>query len=182
MDNLFKIKCKNERNRCSEISLYGDFENHEKNCQFELVHCLNQGCCEWLIKLDIKHHRDDLCLFALEICKFCLKDVYKHSAATHILSDCQEVVLECDLCRNQMAKRQLMYHKDYECQEAVSTCINYPQCTQKFVRKHLDEHLRVMCAYKLVLCDKVCNLALPRGILKDHNCATSLKAVYLKIK
>ena len=39
-----------------------------------------------------------------------------------------------------------------------------------------------MCAYKLVLCDKVCNLALPRGILKDHNCATSLKAVYLKIK
>jgi hypothetical protein len=32
MDNLFKIKCKNERNGCDNISLYGDLEMHEKSC------------------------------------------------------------------------------------------------------------------------------------------------------
>ena len=88
MDNLFKIKCKNERNGCQDVSLYGDLESHEKNCQFELVHCLNQGCSDWIIKSNIKQHRELLCNFALEICKYCLKDVYKHSAAIHVQSDC----------------------------------------------------------------------------------------------
>ena len=39
-----------------------------------------------------------------------------------------------------------------------------------------------MCSYKLILCDRICGLALPRGTIKDHSCAHALKAAYLKVK
>jgi hypothetical protein len=41
LDNIFRIKCKNERNGCEQISLYGNVENHEKICLYELVQCKN---------------------------------------------------------------------------------------------------------------------------------------------
>lgn len=99
----------------------------------------------------------------------------------HLQTDCQLVLLDCNLCHQKLPKRQFFYHTDFECVEAPTKCINYPQCQASFLRKRLQEHLSIECAYEPAYCRGECGLALPRGQLIDHNCARELKIVYDRV-
>ena len=77
---------------------------HEKVCEFELIMCLNPGCDAWIARKDMSNHRKE-CLYGIEVCEFCIKEVIRMRLESHLSDDCQLVLLECQLCKQSMPRR-----------------------------------------------------------------------------
>lgn len=65
--------------RCNEI-LWGlicccMLQEHLQQCLFESVQCTNDGCCDQILRKDLKEHLSQHCKFREEMCQYCNKYV-----------------------------------------------------------------------------------------------------------
>ena len=146
LENLFKLKCVNNRNGCTEEVVYGKLAEHEKNCGFELILCLNPGCEAWIARQEMMQHRKE-CLHGIEVCEYCIKEVIRMHMEDHLKHDCELVLIECQLCKLSMPRRQYLTHEEQECAEVSIKCEHYPQCQVMVLRKNLAKHLQTTCYY-----------------------------------
>ena len=94
----------NNRNGCPSEVTFGALGEHEKVCGYELIMCLNPGCEAWIARQEMSNHRME-CLYGIEVCEFCIKEVIRMRMADHLRHDCQLVLLECQLCLLKMPRR-----------------------------------------------------------------------------
>jgi len=120
-----KLQCTNHRQGCLEQIFYGKLEYHERTCQFELANCLNQGCSMRCTKNKMEEHKLQ-CVYALEICQFCQRDIVKFQMPVHLSAECQLVLVNCDLCNDEVSRRELNLHKSNSCLKVTVKCSHYP--------------------------------------------------------
>ena len=125
--------------------------------------CLNPGCDAWIARQEMTNHRSE-CLYGIEVCEFCIKEVIRMRMADHLEHDCQLVLLDCEKCHLKMPRRQFIQHEEFECAEVSIKCEHYPQCQVMVLRKNLAKHLSTACFFQPVQCNKVCKLPLPRVV------------------
>jgi len=147
LENLFKLKCVNNRNGCPQEFNFGSLFEHEKVCGFELIMCLNPGCETWIARQKMPEHRKD-CLYGIEVCEFCIKEVMRLRMKDHLAEDCQLVLLKCNLCQQELPRRQFIKHEEFNCPEVAVKCEHYPQCQVETARKNLAKHLSTSCFFQ----------------------------------
>lgn len=66
--------------RCFCVSYWGlicfyVLQEHLQQCLFESVQCTNDGCCDQILRKDLKDHLSQHCKFREEMCQYCNKYV-----------------------------------------------------------------------------------------------------------
>ena len=96
--DLIKVKCKNEKNGCNSKILLKNKENHEKNCDYNLIQCFK--CKENIPKYDIAIHFRSACLNNKISCYICNNKFNIGKIEEH-LNECQKKnYKKCEICLN----------------------------------------------------------------------------------
>ena len=61
MINRLLIKCVNHHNGCTEPIMLELYDNHEKNCQFEMLVCKYEKCAKSILRRDRDEHEEKDC-------------------------------------------------------------------------------------------------------------------------
>ena len=120
------------------------------------VCCINAvSGCSWkgnLLTYENSKHVLNSCHFCDVKCIGCKMYFQKKYIDSHV-NICDEMMIECDLCKEWIKRKHQNGHLSKECKFQIVQCINYPQCLESnIIRANLDEHLRNDCLYRYIDC------------------------------
>lgn len=137
--NLY-VFCKNLPD-CNSKIILGRYQEHLQQCLFESVQCTNDGCCDQILRKDLKDHLSQHCKFREEMCQYCNKYVVLINIKNHEENDCPDYPMPClQNCSQIILKKEIEKHHTV-CPETEVDC-PYKQygCLIKVKRGKLAEH------------------------------------------
>ncbi|OXB58741.1 hypothetical protein ASZ78_000082, partial [Callipepla squamata] len=137
--NLY-VFCKNFPD-CNSKTILGRYQEHLQQCLFESVQCTNDGCCDQILRRDLKDHLSRHCKFREEMCQYCNKYVVLINMKDHEENDCPDYPVPClQNCSQIILKKEIEKHHTV-CPETEVDC-PYKQygCLIKVKRGKLAEH------------------------------------------
>lgn len=170
MLNMVKVECKH----CSKKVERGNMNDHLDLCVGKLIRC---PLCE----ID---ERKNLHKCNKTMCYRCHVIINRNEVATHDLN-CEEVLVICADCGKVETRREMEFHKLFDCIHRSIGCDDCGECVKAC---QLDHHKRLVCELreiecvwckeKIIACDydshycedfcKLCNQHYDKGTYKDH--------------
>ncbi|CAF1341476.1 unnamed protein product [Adineta steineri] len=89
--STLNILCQYKPNGCPEIISYTKFEEHEKECNYQLSTCI--GCAEKIIRKDYEEHESQ-CPFVLLTCDQCSTSFQRKDTDLHTSIECLRIQLQ----------------------------------------------------------------------------------------
>jgi hypothetical protein len=126
--NKFKLKCINTESGCNEEIFLEKYEDHYiTHCKYTVYTC---EFCYYKGNIDvmIAHYCEVQCPYCeinynrwkqndhnkkckRELCEYCGKIFSKNKIKEHIEFDCDEIVVECDMCNFMCGRKNLQEHR-----------------------------------------------------------------------
>lgn len=95
---------------CGEIIMYEQVEKHFLCCKETKKYCKNSGCS--YIGEDIEKHAKN-CDFLLMKCELCKENVLKKDKAKHDERECKETEMTCNICKCKMKREKYNKHNGW---------------------------------------------------------------------
>jgi len=103
----------------------------------------------------------------------CAKVVKRKNLSWHKLFECSKAQIECDLCKQKFQRDQLRFHKESECIETIMNCsLN---CGTKITRRQQTVHI-IVCPEWIMTCDQNCREFVKRRDLEKHKLDVCIKS------
>lgn len=147
-----QVYCRNKKNGCKNIQLYGTFHEHLISCPFGVVKCDNDCKKAGLLRKNMKKHLAMECSNRIVACAYCKqKGQYCSITGVHF-KICPEASLECPkACGNKIKRKDLEKHEKI-CPFGMVECpFKEVGCEVTVLRRTLPEHERSAVEYHLRL-------------------------------
>eukprot|EP01041_Mallomonas_annulata_P011393 gene11393-23840_t len=131
---------------CKWTGCLSKLESHLQECGYVEVPCDNEGCVEFIAKVESLEHKKT-CPYRLESCQHCT-DLFKLVDLEAHLSVCPKRPVHCENegCGETVVLAELKWHKQVCLWEQIDCPLNLinacsEQCPRNLLRKDLESHL-----------------------------------------
>lgn len=120
-------------------------------CLYEAVPCSNEGCREYVPRINLEQHQNRECLYRIVTCQYCnvVETTYKELTETHF-PECPDHPVPCPNGCNigQLRRSQVRQHCDRDCKLQVMKCQFWEVgCNIKRPRKDMPAHMKASDQY-----------------------------------
>lgn len=147
-----KVQC--SKMNCSsqgETMTYDDFVNkHVNACLDKKVEC--PICKSEPVSLaDVELHYMN-CQLVIAQCELCKENFLKQDLDFHLMYTCQESLIKCsNMCSKLIKRKDQKHHELFDCLEVVVKCLN-EGCEDRIVRKEQNNSHNEICPYLKLRC------------------------------
>ncbi len=151
---------------CAWVGRLESLEAHRKECPCEIVTCNFPACGAKMARQYLSQH-EQVCRFALRKCELgCEALVVRLNYDEHLL-ECPERAAECKLCEWRGPQRLLLEDHSKVCHGAVISC---DVCGEQMVRRDLSNHVMNMLGTHVpLLMGKVASLTNAVATMQQEN-------------
>ncbi len=137
-------------------ALLKSVDDHLKFCDYQVVHCPNDGCSTKTERHSLSNYRKHNCVFRKIRCKYCLENIKLLDYKAHKKSECSELLVKCPHhgCNLVVKSRQLKHHITSSCLYRIIVCSANCGGVIPFIEQ--EDHLANTCIKRIVRC-KYCN-------------------------
>jgi len=182
MVNELKVFCPNGEMGCTVVMERQGVRHHlERECEFALVACANEGCDLVARRAEVIQHAEN-CQFKRVTCQLCGEIVREKLLKTHKSEHCRAQIVSCEHCQANMARESLLNHIQDSCPMVKVNC-NHQRfgCSHVCLRKDLSEHL-ITCPFEVIapylLAQEKKQMALERSV---NELSTKLEQTILEL-
>lgn len=148
-----KVHCPNNENGCQWLGELCLLMAHLAGssprvppCQNEPVPCVNDGCGEQVLRINLDQHRNTECMYRKLVCQYCndVETTYKELSEVH-WHECQDFLVPCpNNCGvEEMRRSEVKTHCDRNCQAQIVKCPFWEVgCGIRRPRKDLPVHVK----------------------------------------
>ncbi|XP_070553153.1 TNF receptor-associated factor 2-like [Ptychodera flava] len=140
--NVLHVRCVNDG--CDWNETLKAYEEHEKTCGYELIHCVHKECAITVIRKSLTEHLNKHCPLRRISCKYCREEFSQKHLQKH-LSECDVYPIECKFCRAEtLPRKEMTLHQDPlrgTCPRKLKLCnYNAIGCTLLIEEENAQEH------------------------------------------
>ena len=142
--------------RCQWTGELKSVDDHLKFCNYQVVHCPNDGCNSKLERHNLLNHLKIYCVYRNVRCKYCLENIKLLDYEAHKKSECPELLVKCPHqgCNLVVKRRQLRHHITSNCLYRIIVCS--ANCGESLPFIGQEDHLADSCVKRIVWC-RYCN-------------------------
>ncbi len=146
----------NNEQRCRWTGELKSVDDHLKFCDYQVVHCPNDGCSTKTERRNLSNHLKHDCACRKVCCRYCLKKIKLLDYKAHNKSECSELFVKCPHqgCNLVVKRRQLKHHITSSCLYRIIVCSADCGGVVPFIEQ--EDHLANTCMKRIVWC-KYCN-------------------------
>ncbi|XP_078505855.1 TNF receptor-associated factor 5 [Lissotriton helveticus] len=143
------VFCKNVPDCNVKVTL-GRYQDHLKQCSYEITKCSNDGCRDEILRKDLNEHLQCHCKFREETCDHCKQSMVAVNLKTHVENYCVSYPVSCpNKCTKVLPRAEIDDHlsmcpeADIECPFKNYGCLvkekrgNIQKHEETFLRKHM---------------------------------------------
>ena len=150
--------------KCKWTGKYDELSRHMKQCDYEIVACVNEGCDSEILRYELAEHLQ-VCLHRSKKCNHCA-DVVKVVAMPRHLLQCPKVVVSCE-CGFECLRDALTAHRDKDCPLVEIYC-DVIGCDAKMKRGDYEKHQEQTASYHVRLLSAALKKCLEESIRQSN--------------